>query len=386
MMGSFVSFLTKPLRGLCKRNSIIIEEPSSLPAKNKACSFFDRYSIEREPNLETGSDESVSEKQKREGRKKKKTGSNLCGICYCDYKLVPKCLKWRPSEEFRLFSIAAQSQPLYLLRRIFYDYVTAEDINNTRIVLHQTRRQTHTACLECGLNWLIEELSYRDRYKVVKDDIEILKCVNKAAQAVMKKREKVLQPCSKKVSLAFILKQLPPINLSFLDEEKQKQVCKLIRSGVKESENKTVKEILEGFLERKQRLRNPYVAECYDNGCSGFLIINFSSRTMECDKCKEIWCRRCKTVDHGEEKSCEELQLSRYDEETKTYYRNQIDANLMCFCPNCSTVIEKDGGCNHMACEGCRAHICWKCKECFETATECYDHLSDKELPCYGIF
>lgn len=52
-------------------------------------------------------------------------------------------------------------------------------------------------------------------------------------------------------------------------------------------------------------------------------------------------------------------------------------------CPKCKTGIIKNGGCNHMECRGCKAHICWKCFKIFATSKECYDHLARQ---CGGIF
>ena len=43
-------------------------------------------------------------------------------------------------------------------------------------------------------------------------------------------------------------------------------------------------------------------------------------------------------------------------------------------CPRCKILIEKNGGCNHMICPGCGAHICWRCME--EFAQDCiYTHM-----------
>lgn len=48
-------------------------------------------------------------------------------------------------------------------------------------------------------------------------------------------------------------------------------------------------------------------------------------------------------------------------------------------CPNpkCGVAIYKDGGCDHVTCEACDAHICWRCGETFDDAGACYGHLDD---------
>ncbi len=33
----------------------------------------------------------------------------------------------------------------------------------------------------------------------------------------------------------------------------------------------------------------------------------------------------------------------------------------MCFCPNCFELYEKKIGCDHMTCEQCKIHFCFKC-------------------------
>ncbi|XP_053404497.1 uncharacterized protein LOC123554059 [Mercenaria mercenaria] len=44
-------------------------------------------------------------------------------------------------------------------------------------------------------------------------------------------------------------------------------------------------------------------------------------------------------------------------------------------CPKCDFGIEKKGGCDHMQCTICKAHICWKCLKYFSNGADCYGHL-----------
>lgn len=37
-------------------------------------------------------------------------------------------------------------------------------------------------------------------------------------------------------------------------------------------------------------------------------------------------------------------------------------------CGRCQTPIYKDGGCLHVHCSKCNAHICWKCERIFATS------------------
>lgn len=48
-------------------------------------------------------------------------------------------------------------------------------------------------------------------------------------------------------------------------------------------------------------------------------------------------------------------------------------------CPNpaCGVAIYKDGGCDHVTCGACDAHICWRCGKTFDDAGDCYGHLDD---------
>lgn len=47
-------------------------------------------------------------------------------------------------------------------------------------------------------------------------------------------------------------------------------------------------------------------------------------------------------------------------------------------CSKCRTRIEKIGGCNHVKCGACHAHICWQCLAVFDSSKDCYAHLREK--------
>lgn len=44
-------------------------------------------------------------------------------------------------------------------------------------------------------------------------------------------------------------------------------------------------------------------------------------------------------------------------------------------CPRCGTSLERDGGCEHITCRGCKTHICWTCMATFDQGASCYQHL-----------
>ncbi|KAG8998045.1 hypothetical protein FRB94_007240 [Tulasnella sp. JGI-2019a] len=92
-----------------------------------------------------------------------------------------------------------------------------------------------------------------------------------------------------------------------------------------------------------------------------------------CETCLQRVCAACHVTAH-EGLTCQEykevgtpegLAMLRYKKE------NNIKA-----CPGCNVDIVKDGGCNHVACSRCQAHICWVCMKIFSKSREVYDHMS----------
>lgn len=70
--------------------------------------------------------------------------------------------------------------------------------------------------------------------------------------------------------------------------------------------------------------------------------------------------------------TCEAYALSRDSDHLFRTWRAENDIRE---CPKCKEGIQKNGGCNHMCCAKCKAHICWYCMATFAEGGECYAHM-----------
>lgn len=106
----------------------------------------------------------------------------------------------------------------------------------------------------------------------------------------------------------------------------------------------------------------------------------------ECSECGHHFCLLCKGEYHGEEvctptllepgtsgrvlsQYAVNMSLSRYDSESAATIRETTKP-----CPQCSTPVEKSGGCMHMECPLARCHYswCWMCSS--EWTQDCQDN------------
>nr|XP_018904544.1 PREDICTED: E3 ubiquitin-protein ligase RNF14-like [Bemisia tabaci]XP_018904545.1 PREDICTED: E3 ubiquitin-protein ligase RNF14-like [Bemisia tabaci]XP_018904546.1 PREDICTED: E3 ubiquitin-protein ligase RNF14-like [Bemisia tabaci] len=128
-----------------------------------------------------------------------------------------------------------------------------------------------------------------------------------------------------------------------------------------------------------------------------------------CPECKYPFCVLCKMTYHGIEKckfasgekralvlayqngdakQREELEL-RYGhrqlqallfDELSTQWISSNSKN----CPNCSSPIEKNDGCNKMTCTKCGIFFCWVCGTCLSQDRP-YDHFSNRTSKCFNL-
>ncbi|KZV69791.1 hypothetical protein PENSPDRAFT_735154 [Peniophora sp. CONT] len=83
---------------------------------------------------------------------------------------------------------------------------------------------------------------------------------------------------------------------------------------------------------------------------------------IRCSSCLVLICAHCHVEEHVG-LSCEGHKDSmRPHAELFTRWKAE---NGVKSCPKCSADIQKNGGCNHITCAGCKIHICWVCMATF---------------------
>jgi len=80
---------------------------------------------------------------------------------------------------------------------------------------------------------------------------------------------------------------------------------------------------------------------------------------VTCDRCETRFCLRCGGEPHSP-LTCRDLDRWNEKCRNESETANWILANTKP-CPKCSSRIEKNQGCNHMACQQCRHEFCWVC-------------------------
>jgi len=94
---------------------------------------------------------------------------------------------------------------------------------------------------------------------------------------------------------------------------------------------------------------------------------------FQCRSCFVSICVSCGEDHNGF--SCEEWMIHRDPETQERLLEGWAEGNKdVKKCPKCKLLIEKNGGCNHMTCPKCDAHICWRCMGVFPSG-EIYNHM-----------
>ena len=96
---------------------------------------------------------------------------------------------------------------------------------------------------------------------------------------------------------------------------------------------------------------------------------------FRCCQCSAVTCTACHVHYHDDYDTCAAYQAThRDDKDDINAWISENSANRA-LCPSCKTPMEKAGGCNHMYCSACHAHMCWTCKKTFPSAPATYDHM-----------
>ena len=88
-----------------------------------------------------------------------------------------------------------------------------------------------------------------------------------------------------------------------------------------------------------------YLFACPKQDCKGFI-----SNSYECDLCFQKICKSCKEISND---------LSDHKCDLESVKSISLVESECKSCPNCSTMIYKSNGCNHMWCTQCHIHFHW---------------------------
>ena len=95
---------------------------------------------------------------------------------------------------------------------------------------------------------------------------------------------------------------------------------------------------------------------------------------VECGQCELSWCFRCHAPWHA---SLTCADYAKGDKQLKSWAREshygQPNAQ---HCPKCRILIQRNKGCDHMLCPGCRTEFCYKCGARFRHLKFIGDHYS----------
>jgi len=95
---------------------------------------------------------------------------------------------------------------------------------------------------------------------------------------------------------------------------------------------------------------------------------------LQCPSCFSEICPACDEEAH-EGMTCQERRQHKTPEEQERLFNELAASGGMKKCPQCSVWIEKSEGCNHMECNRCHTHFCWRCMGVFSQG-EIYQHMN----------
>jgi len=146
-----------------------------------------------------------------------------------------------------------------------------------------------------------------------------------------------------------------------------------------ESDQEVMKRIVRGSLEDNLLQPTSNLHACPSPNCEGvFRKLSPEEKGSNqdpffCTFCGANICRGCCSVFH-QGMTCEFYQISRTDDDhsLKVWFAEKPEDRKRC--GQCQAPIEKAGGCLHVHCARCGAHMCWWCMVVFPTGGQVYHH------------
>ena len=111
---------------------------------------------------------------------------------------------------------------------------------------------------------------------------------------------------------------------------------------------------------------------CTTPDCQQIYRHSPETHILQCPSCFSSICSACDDEAH-EGLTCQERRDQKNSSEQDRLFNEWVDAHGK-RCPECKSVIEKNGGCNNIACR-CGANFCWACGKTFRS-DEIYQHMN----------
>ena len=125
-------------------------------------------------------------------------------------------------------------------------------------------------------------------------------------------------------------------------------------------------------LDEYVKKNHEVVKYCPTADCDMVYRVSTEGRRFTCCACLAEICTYCQVQWHNG-LTCSMFKSGKQVEGRLEEWMMQDPSNRK-NCPKCKTPIEKNEGCNHMTCSGCKSHMCWLCLEVFPNAEEVYAH------------
>lgn len=202
------------------------------------------------------------------------------------------------------------------------------------MLLHRTRRQTHSICLDCGKGYFLPKLRQLTKNLRLNLRTDTMICCPGTYHGT----------CRNQCKISLEVSKLPPLGTE-----------------------------VEGLIQRIMMVSlTENLLMCPMEDCLGLFVIGPKDDEYycQCPLCQTEWCRNCMVRPYHMGLSCIEYEAAQSKTENgKRIWELHCKGELH-FCPSCKapTVKQKNSngkalGCNKMTCSTCGVKWCWLCRE-----------------------
>lgn len=118
---------------------------------------------------------------------------------------------------------------------------------------------------------------------------------------------------------------------------------------------------------------------CPTADCNFAFVYDNEIRVLNCPRCRNSYCLKCRTVEH-KDMTCKEYQINSKTDKNDEKFIDFVKGHKFKQCTQCLFWVEKNQGCDHMTCR-CGYQFCYKCGGKYQ-ACEC---MNPQPVPVRNI-